>query len=296
MAAAAPPAYFPEPAPAYPYDSAPAYSNTPYAFERVLVDSASISSSRIGTDARGNNINAFIYHSDHMDVNLGSRVWGLRTPAYGREGHVEGFVKLSGEESHVTSVQVKVSSNWLLEIKIAHIYSTIQLRGDISIRTSHYGQISGAESTRFFQQIIRIYSTNRPTSVPFKDEHRFSFALPSHVDFKGKRIPMPSTFASLLPSTFCEVSFILKVDMVRKGFLRRHETIRIPISYFPKTRPSHPSVMEVPWPLAHPCENPFDSNTTVNCAALQEYDPIAKATVAKKYSGSIYVSIIPPKI
>lgn len=105
---------------------------------------------------------------------------------------------------------------------------------------------------------------------------------------------MPATFVSLLPSTFCEVSFILKVDMVRKGFLRRHETIRIPISYFPKTRPSHPSVMEVPWPLASPNENPFDDDTTVKCTALQEYDPITRATITRKSTESIYVRTIPP--
>ena len=100
----------------------------------------------------------------------------------------------------------------------------------------------------------------------------------------------------MLPGTFCEVSFTLKVDMVRKGFLRRHETIRIPISYFPKTRPSHPSVMEIPWPLTHPRENPFDGDATVKCAALEEYDPITKAAITKKYGESIYVSIIPPNL
>ena len=118
MAAAmgTPPAYPLEPDQHYRYTdlhSTPAYSDTPYASERVLVDSASISS----YVTHDNNVNAFVYHSDHMDVNLGSRVWGLRMPAYGREGHVEGFVKLSGEESHIMSVQVKVNSNllWILK-------------------------------------------------------------------------------------------------------------------------------------------------------------------------------------
>lgn len=114
VAMSAPPAYLPEAAPAYHYagpQSTPAYSDTPYASERVL-DSATTSSgvserTITRTDTLDNN--DFVYHSDHMDVNLGSRIWGLRMPAYGREGHVEGFVKFSGEESHVTSVQVKVS-------------------------------------------------------------------------------------------------------------------------------------------------------------------------------------------
>lgn len=115
IAVSAPPAYLPEAAPAYHYtgtQSTPAYSDTPYASERVLDSAASSSgaaSERVITRTDTRNNDDFVYHSDHMEVNLGSRVWGLRMPAYGREGHVEGFVKLSGEETHVTSVQVKVS-------------------------------------------------------------------------------------------------------------------------------------------------------------------------------------------
>lgn len=51
----------------------------------------------------------FIYKTDHMEVNLGSQVWGLQRPAYGRLGHVEGSVTFLGEQAHVSCVGVSVS-------------------------------------------------------------------------------------------------------------------------------------------------------------------------------------------
>lgn len=51
----------------------------------------------------------FIYKSDHMEVNMGSRIWDLRTPAYGLEGHVEGFMKLLEEQAHVRDIEIRVA-------------------------------------------------------------------------------------------------------------------------------------------------------------------------------------------
>lgn len=113
VATSAPPSYFVDQAPAYQFtgsQSTPAYSDTADASELVL--DSTTSSTADSTLARAETNQSvesdFIYRTDHMEVNLGSRIWGFRTPVYGREGHVEGSLKLSGEEAHVTSVQAKV--------------------------------------------------------------------------------------------------------------------------------------------------------------------------------------------
>lgn len=85
----------------------PRYSDTPDASERILESTPSSSStdsaragSSLGLD--------FVYKTDHMIVNLGSRMWDLRMPAYGFEGHVEGCVRLLEDKAHVKSVEIKV--------------------------------------------------------------------------------------------------------------------------------------------------------------------------------------------
>lgn len=117
----APPAYFNsgfDQAPAYnPYtgaQSTPAYSDTADVSERVLDSTAPASP----TDATVSRIVTndpqepdFVYETDHMKANLGSRIWGLRQPAYGKEGHIEGSLRLSGEEAHIVNVQARVRTD-----------------------------------------------------------------------------------------------------------------------------------------------------------------------------------------
>ena len=103
-----PPAYFDHTY--YPgSQSSPLYSDIPDASELVL---QSTPSSVIRTETNQSVEPDFIYKSDHMEVNVGSRTWGLRNPAYGHQGHVEGFVKLLGDKAHVTCVGARV---WLIQ-------------------------------------------------------------------------------------------------------------------------------------------------------------------------------------
>jgi hypothetical protein len=106
-----PPAHLDQPA--YHYtgpQSSPRYSDIPDTSECVLESGASYSgdSPVNRTDTHQSVEPDFAYNADHMTVNVGSRMWGLRNPAYGLQGHVEGFVKLLGEQAHVTSVGARV--------------------------------------------------------------------------------------------------------------------------------------------------------------------------------------------
>jgi hypothetical protein len=105
-----PPAYWDQ-TPIYHYagpQPSPLYSDMPDASERVLESAASPSTSPL--DQTDTIEPDFVYKSDHMEANAGPRVWGLRNPAYGLQGHIEGFVKFLGDRAHVMTVGASVRS------------------------------------------------------------------------------------------------------------------------------------------------------------------------------------------
>ena len=109
----APPAYLDQVSPTYHYlgpQSSPLYSDIPDVSERVLQSAATSNLDR--TDMNQSPEPDFVYKADHMEVNVGPRVWGLRNPAYGLQGHVEGFVKFLGEQAHVSCVGARVCCAW----------------------------------------------------------------------------------------------------------------------------------------------------------------------------------------
>jgi hypothetical protein len=203
--------------PAYQYagpQSSPLYSDKPDASELVLQSAtASTASSTLGRADTNQSIEPdYVYKADHMVVNVGSRVWGLRNPTYGLQGHIEGFVKLLGEQAHVTCVGARVwfTFNQRFEHAVLIPSCYVQLQGDIIIRTSNFGQVSGQESVRFLRKSITLYSSNRQKefSTPWDKEHRFSFELPTHVVINDQITLLPASFTSYLPGACFESSLL----------------------------------------------------------------------------------------
>lgn len=151
-----------------------------------------------------------------MEVNLGSRMWNLRTPAYGLEGHVEGFVKMLGEQTHVRSVDIKVA---FIFDQLANFTILPLLRRP----SSGMGILSSerAGSAKYLDK-RQCASSVHPEELHciLGRENRFSIALPFAVDIKGNMTP---SFVSYLPNTCCEIAYVLKIDMACKGF-RQNET------------------------------------------------------------------------
>ena len=52
----------------------------------------------------------FIYSNKHIELNLGPKLWGTKSPSYGLNGVVECQLTLLGELARVSSVQVKVGN------------------------------------------------------------------------------------------------------------------------------------------------------------------------------------------
>jgi hypothetical protein len=84
------------------YPASPIYSMTAGYSEQVV---QSQSQAPVAGPEAGLN---WIFKSDHIEVNLGPRLWGLRQPSYGLNGTLEGSIKFKGSHSHVVSVTATV--------------------------------------------------------------------------------------------------------------------------------------------------------------------------------------------
>jgi hypothetical protein len=63
-----------------------------------------------GGDPLWSSASSFLYESSLVAVTLGKRMWGLKQPAYGFNGIVQGAIKLSGKCTHVVRVEVSVET------------------------------------------------------------------------------------------------------------------------------------------------------------------------------------------
>jgi hypothetical protein len=88
--------------------SSPPYSPQAVGSERVIEPSSSGLDAIPNVDLLWSPATSFIYESSLVVISLGSRVWGLRQPAYGFNGLVEGAIKLRRKCTHVVRVEVSV--------------------------------------------------------------------------------------------------------------------------------------------------------------------------------------------
>ncbi|PBK99607.1 hypothetical protein ARMGADRAFT_1074463 [Armillaria gallica] len=169
-----------------------------------------------GTGSRLKTILAvWTYTTKHMEVDLGPRMWGpSHAPCYGLNGRIEGSIRFSGNPSSVMKV-------------------AFMLEGHII--TSERG------SSTFLSRTIPVYIPFT-TSGPQKDSCSFSIPIPTEINANGSVSIMPPSFSCYNWDTMCDVSYLIKVLVVRKknGFCT-HESRHIPIMYLPKSEPYEPS-------------------------------------------------------
>jgi hypothetical protein len=58
----------------------------------------------------------WIVETKHMKINLGPRMWGLNSPAYGLNGCIDGAISFSGDPGRVECITVTVSLKFLRHI------------------------------------------------------------------------------------------------------------------------------------------------------------------------------------
>jgi len=234
--------------------SCPAYKNFADESERVL------QSDQPEEERKWN----WIYESDHMVINLGSQSWGLHAPTYGLNGTIQGSVTFKGGPTYVELVTAT------LEGKIKTVVVCRQTMHTVLSRT------------------VTLYAPY-PGNFTWHQTQNFSIPFPVEVFTQNGTSKLPPSFASYdYPPLRCEVSYVLRLDMVRKG-MRRHESRTIPVLYLPKSRPANPPVANIPMPSSRFACVPFCREKCVKTMPLTP-----KAPKEVDLSGSIYLSLPSP--
>jgi hypothetical protein len=176
------------------------------------------------SDGLWSSTSSFLYESSLVTVTLGRRIWGLKQPAYGFNGIVQGAIKLSRKCTHVVRVEVSVE----IALFVPHVQSQLidvvyilQLLGRVKVTLSDRGLISEQVNRNLLTSAIVLSCPPRDVYTPTEECLPFVIPFPSHV--AGGTSPLPPSCAWLSSTTFStEVEYSIRVDVHRKG-LRRHE-------------------------------------------------------------------------
>lgn len=87
-------------------NEAPSYSQTPRHSEVTIRTVSDLDSCISGE--------RYIYQTKHLELDLGSKLWGTRAPAYGFDAIVEGRLTLSGVLKKVARIVIEVSVFFLV--------------------------------------------------------------------------------------------------------------------------------------------------------------------------------------
>jgi hypothetical protein len=190
------------------YPASPTYSTTADCSEHVV--NSQSPTSPTGTEPGVD----WIFKSDHMEVNLGPRLWGLRQPSYGLSGTLNGSIKFKGSSTHVELVTATVGIfHALLSALLdhTHVHAPRKLEGNILNMFTERGVVVQQKN-----------SSSQNKSFKWLDKHTFCFPFPAEINICGSTSELPPSYSAFLPGASSEVTYVLKVDMVRKG-LRMHE-------------------------------------------------------------------------
>ncbi|KAF8078141.1 hypothetical protein FPV67DRAFT_1775426 [Lyophyllum atratum] len=224
----------------------------------------------------------WIIETKHMKINMGFRMWGLETPSYGLGGEIEGTIKFSGVQHRVERV-------------------TATLLGNLTISLTQHGTFAGDSVVPILSHSVELYDSAKTNSWMWDQERPFSITIPSVANIHGQKSSTPPSSFFFHQNVVCEISYALKVQMVRKGmsFNNKHETKTIPILYLPKSSPTDPpltSIPRLPRGLEHSASllGIFERVKTVTLSPA--YGPSNKAKLSlEQFSKCVNLSIPSPQ-
>ncbi|KAH8117222.1 hypothetical protein DFH11DRAFT_1573802 [Phellopilus nigrolimitatus] len=184
----------------------PVYSPTPGQSEVLL--RSSLDSSRTSPQE-------YVYRTKNVELNLGPNVWGTSNPVFGSGTIVEGRAVLSGELKNISRIIIS------LEGRIVNTYT-------------ERGMVSGVSTT----EVLSASTTLKPSnSGNWTQEHCLLATVHNTC--------LPPSAVIYQPGVTCEVSYRVKLSVVRRG-LRRNDSLRIPVLYLPRTFSKRPLLQSIP--------------------------------------------------
>ncbi|THH10988.1 hypothetical protein EW146_g8197 [Bondarzewia mesenterica] len=199
--------------------SSPPYSSSASESERVIQATpiASTSARTLTDDPQPSSCTHFFYKFNVLEINLGRKLWGLSMSAYGFNDIVNGTVQLLRECTHVVQL-------------------TATLQGKVNVTSVTRGMVEEVTSVVVVSDKVDIPGPRTPVGAYYLTDHLYTFSIPFPSYVKGGMSPLPPSYAVWTPGVSCDVSYVLKIDVFRKG-MRRHEEKSIPLLYLPKSWP-----------------------------------------------------------
>ena len=182
--------------PSYTDAGLPDYSQNAQPNEHSIVINASQSTSQPALEE-------YQYKNGRLVLNLGPKHPRLFRPAYGWNGLVEGYVQVKKKTTNVQSIVV-----------------TIQ--GEVTTGLTERGFLTDQTRTIVLRTSQTLFDDSSGEQFPINGEHyTFSLPLPSYV--AGGTDPLPPTFSVMSTGLAADVTYFIKVEMIRKGKLRQNE-------------------------------------------------------------------------
>ncbi|KAG7445716.1 uncharacterized protein BT62DRAFT_969440 [Guyanagaster necrorhizus] len=148
------------------------------------------------------------------------------SPAYGREAAIHGALLLEKVDM-ILSVDIKIE-------------------GRLDMMSSE----CGARSLVTVDDTQTLWTYDRTKNEPCPSSLSFSRTLPSMFKDSDKSYPLPPTYKASFPGTpglhvISVYTLVVRVTSIRHpkfGFFAKTKTLRIPITYAPRTRPNRPTL------------------------------------------------------
>ncbi|KAF8874818.1 hypothetical protein CPB85DRAFT_1444214 [Mucidula mucida] len=158
---------------------------------------ASLYSDSSNTIYKNSLTDRWTYSTSHLDIDLGARISRSRRPTFGLNGHVEGFVRIRGNPTNVKSLSVA-------------------LQAQLATSEAHPSSYGASCSSILSSQTTCLYDA--AYGLPLQEGYTFEFHIPAQVEVNGAMCPTPPSFSFWDCGMGCDVTFTLKVNLLRKRY------------------------------------------------------------------------------
>ncbi|EIW79516.1 hypothetical protein CONPUDRAFT_154914 [Coniophora puteana RWD-64-598 SS2] len=192
-----------------PSEPSPMYSSTPLHGEQRVAHNRRATSSRTGSFRR---------ITDKVTVVLSDQLPGRIQPVYGRGGCIQGYLAVHDIDN-------------IIEV-------TIRLRGEISIDIASTGSRS---RTRVLDESFTLWKAG--PSGPCPPTIPIALVWPSKFWDGSQTRQLPPSFENDVLSTSCsyDLTVLLSKRKQLLGLVKPADSVSIPLTYFPRTRPPAPA-------------------------------------------------------
>ncbi|KAG8899328.1 hypothetical protein FRB99_006777 [Tulasnella sp. 403] len=199
------------------FDS-PDYSRRPHANE------ISLDGTPIPPTSPSSPTTPYTYCHKSLSLNLLCPTRTTQSPAFGRNGLIQGFFQMEGSLKHVDRIE-------------------LDIKGVVTATALDSGSPASISSRTVLSHLQTMYSAQTQLISPVSTSPRhvrypISFRLPTTAEDSGD--DLPPSFYRRLPKAEASVRYTIRVSVFKRGLLRRNERVETVFLYLPKTSPPLP--------------------------------------------------------